>query len=88
MRVCRGLYQRLIARAVVACWHLGLMRMVLYGFAQHNCIDTALFCVLETTTVLRIVRGLARGGDPYLAGGLPPAKAALLAAYMVGIRTL
>ena len=63
------------------------MKMVLYGFAQHNCIDTALFCVLETTTVLRIVRGLARG-DPYLAGGLPPAMAELLAAYMVGIRTL
>lgn len=68
LRACRGPYQRLIARAVATCWHPGLMKMVLYGFAQHNYIDTALFCVLETTTVLRIVRGLARG-YPYLAGG-------------------
>ena len=63
------------------------MKMVLYGFAQHNCIDTALFCVLKTTTVLRIVRGLARGVS-LLGGGLPPAMVELLAAYMVGIRTL
>lgn len=51
LRACMGLYQRLIARAVAACWHLGLRKMVLYGFAQHNCIDTALFCTPARMTV-------------------------------------